>query len=205
MEEKTHHTHFFEQDNQPLQQLIAEGDEEAFAKLFNHYYRLLRPFVWKFTQSQDDTEEILQDTFIRVWLSRDKLPEIENLRGWIFTIASRQCLEAMRRRLNTQKKMAGFQQQEVTRSVETPADCIHLAEITHLVASAIDQMPPQRQRIYRMSREEELKPAEIAEALALSVSTVKNVLVIALKEIRDYLAAAGHNIPLIYVIELKLN
>jgi RNA polymerase sigma-70 factor (ECF subfamily) len=61
-------------------------------------------------------------------------------------------------------------------------------------------MPPQRQRIYRMSREQGLKPADIAEALSLSVNTVKNVLVTALKEIRNHLAAAGHVISLLYVL-----
>jgi RNA polymerase sigma-70 factor (ECF subfamily) len=183
---------------------IAEGDEQAFAGLFNQYYPLLRPFVWKFTKSEVETEEILQETFIRVWLSRDKIPAIENLHAWIFKIASRQCLTLLRENLSNRKKMTGLLQRESERFSETPADSAHVAELTRLVTLAVNQMPSQRQRIYRMSREEGLKPAAIAEALSLSVNTVKNVLVIALKEIRNHLADAGHVISLLYAFYLFL-
>jgi RNA polymerase sigma-70 factor (family 1) len=193
-------TRLFEQDKQAIQERIAEGDEEAFADLFDHYYTLLRPFVWKFTQSPAETEDILQETFIRVWLSRDKIPAIDNLHSWIFTIASRQCLTLMRGNLSNRKKMGALQQQESARIMETPADTAQVAEITRLVTEIVNRMPPQRQRIYRMSREEGLKPAAIAEALSLSVQTVKNALVTALREIRDQLTAAGHLISLLYLL-----
>ena len=194
-------TPLFAADKRAIQQRIVEGDEEAFAKLFHHYYTVLRPFVLKFTQSSSETEDILQETFIRIWLSRDKLPEIDNLQSWIFTIASRQCLMYLRKDLtNRRKKEASAWQQKANRVMETPADATEVAEITRIVAEAVNQMPPQRQRIYRMSREDGLKPAAIAEALDLSVHTVKNVLVTALKEIRDHLTDSGHWISLLYLL-----
>lgn len=179
---------------------IADGDEAAFASLFNRYYPLLRPFILKLTHSADKTEEMLQETFMRVWLSRDQLPEIENLQAWIFTIASRQCLQAIRTELNHRKKLAALQSRETGREANTPLESTQLAEISRLVSEAVNNMPPQRQRIYRMSREQGLKPAAIAEALSLSVATVKNALVAALKDIRHHLAAAGHTIGLLYLL-----
>src|SRR5258706_4910255 len=97
-------TRRFGPEEEELKRRIAEGDEGAFARLFHQYYNLLRPFVWKFTRRETDAEEILQETFIRVWLNRDKITGIENLRGWIFTIASRICLTHIRKTLNDQKK-----------------------------------------------------------------------------------------------------
>lgn len=180
---------------------IADGDEVAFASLFNRYYPLLRPFILKFTRSADKTEEMLQETFMRVWLNRDQLPGIENLRAWIFTIASRQCLQSIRTELNHRKKLARLQLQEGTRlEANTPLEQTQLAEISRLVSEAVNNMPPRRQRIYRMSREQGLKPAAIAEALSISVTTVKNALVNALKDIRDHLGAAGHAINLLYLL-----
>ncbi|WP_205509975.1 RNA polymerase sigma-70 factor [Longitalea arenae] len=180
---------------------IADGDEAAFASLFNRYYPLLRPFILKFTRSADKTEEMLQETFMRVWLNRDQLPEVENLRAWIFTIASRQCLQAIRTELNHRRKLARLQTREETRQeANTPFEFTQLAEISRLVSQAVNNMPPQRQRIYRMSREQGLKPAAIAEALSLSVTTVKNALVTALKDIRNHLGAAGHTISLVYFL-----
>lgn len=181
---------------------IADGDEVAFASLFNRYYPLLRPFILKFTHSADKTEEMLQETFMRVWLNRDQLPEIENLQAWIFTIASRQCLHAIRTELNHRKKLAALQIRETDREANTPLDATQLAEISRLVSQAVNNMPPQRQRIYRMSREQGLKPAAIAETLSLSVATVKNALVAALKDIRHHLGAAGHTISLVVVFKM---
>jgi|RhiMetdeSRZDD1v2_1073273.scaffolds.fasta_scaffold14227_3 RNA polymerase sigma-19 factor, ECF subfamily len=183
-----------------LYRRIADGDEAAFASLFNRYYPLLRPFIYKLTRSADKTEEMLQETFMRIWLSRDQLPVIGNVHAWIFTIASRQCLQAIRKDLNDRKKIAVLQQHEAAQVAHTPLDSAQLAEMTRLVAQAIGSMPPQRQLIYRMSREQGLKPAQIAEALSLSVATVKNVLVTALKEIRSHLAASGHVISLLYIL-----
>lgn len=192
------HALFSEEDD--VRQKIAEGDEAAFTELFNHYYTQLRPFVQRFAATETDAEEILQETFVRIWLSRDKLPGITNLRSWIFTIASRQCLTALRSNLNHRRKVTAFGRETVDRLEETPMDSASLSEMTYLVAEAVNRMPPQRQRIYRLSREAGLKPAAIAGELSLSVSTVKNVLVIALKEIRDYLSASGHVVSLLFIL-----
>jgi RNA polymerase sigma-70 factor (family 1) len=172
---------------------ISDGDEKAFAILFNHYYPLIRPFVWKFTQSARETEEILQEIFIKIWLHRYKITEIEHLRAWIFKIASRECLYTLRKNLHYRQKMAALQQiGSINTPDDTPAELTHAAEISRIVQRAVDQMPVQRKRIYQMSRDEGMKPGEIAEALSLSVSTVKNVLTTSLKYIKDRLAAAGH-------------
>ena len=136
---------------------------------------------------------------MRVWLNRDQLPGIENVQAWIFTIASRQCLQSIRTELNHRKKLARLQSRE-TGQEATPLEATQLAEISRLVSQAVNNMPPQRQRIYRMSREQGLKPAAIAEVLSLSVTTVKNALVTALKDIRNHLGAAGHAISLLYML-----
>jgi RNA polymerase sigma-70 factor (family 1) len=178
---------------------IAEGDETAFTELFGHYYSILLPFVSRFTHSEADAEEVLQETFVRVWLSREQLPEIDNLRSWIYTIASRQCLMVLRANLNNRKKISALHQQ-TSGATDQVQDSASLSEITRLVGEAVARMPGQRQRIYRLSREAGMKPQAIAAELSLSVSTVKNVLVLALKEIRSHLAESGHVVPLIYLL-----
>lgn len=180
---------------------IAEGDEAAFTILFNHYYPQLHPFVKRFAPSEPDAQEILQETFVRIWLSRDKLSDVQSLRAWIFTVAARRCLHALRTDLNNRKKIMGFGEQAAGQQAPLPTDIATLSEINRLVGIVVGRMPPQRQRIYRLSREGGMKPAEIAEKLSLSVNTVKNVLVVALKEIRESLAASGHIIGLLAVLQ----
>jgi RNA polymerase sigma-70 factor (family 1) len=170
---------------------ISEGDERAFAAFFDFYYSKSYAYAYNFSRSQTDAEEIVQESFLRVWLARDKLTGIDNVESWVFKIVSRECLSLLKRRVVrrnyilelTEDKELTYQEAGVS-----PADLIELEEMQGLVAQVIGKMPAQRKRIYKMSREEGKKPAEIAAQLALSVSTVKNTLSLALKEIRAALS-----------------
>lgn len=183
-------------DEETLLYLISDGDEQSFAELFHIYYPKLRPFVARFFKNEHQIDDVLQEAFIKVWLNRDKLPEIKNVGAWIRTIVSRICLNAIRDELTKNENIDTYSQMHT--SVETPADRAHASEMKRIVSEAVNHMPPARKQIFRLSREAGLKPAEIAEKLSLSVSTVKNVLVIALKEIRKQLADNGIIVSLFY-------
>ncbi len=83
---------------------VADGDEKAFYTFYDHYSEQLRPFLWKYTRSQTDIEDIIQETFIRIWINRDQLIEVENLQGWIFKIAARIYLNYVSKSLAEKKK-----------------------------------------------------------------------------------------------------
>lgn len=176
---------------------IAEGDEASFGELYRYYYPRLLPFICKNTGSDAQAEEIIQETFIRIWLNREKLPEIEHFAAWLFKVASREFLSALRKRLSYEEKIGALQAEATPVS---PLEQLHVREIRELVKAAVQQLPDQRRRIYQLSREEGLKVNEIAERLSLSPQTVKNVLTTSLKQIRDHLAASGHRYVLIYLL-----
>lgn len=188
--------HLHDKEKELLLQ-AAEGDEVAFSQLFRLYYPLLLNFIRRFDQSADNVDEAIQETFIRVWIARDQLPAIDDFRAWICTIASRETIALIRKNLLKQKTSQAFLMNQSSHDPATPAEITHTSEIRRLVEEAIARMPPARRRIYLMSREEGLKPAEIASRLNLSVNTVKNTLVTALHEIRKFLAAHGHTIGLL--------
>lgn len=176
-----------------LRQRISWGDEAAFYTLYNHYRPLLRHFALNLTKSDADAEDILQETFIRVWLFRDRIEEVENMRAWIFTVSARVCYEFLRRQLNYRKKIESFSHLPGTKPEQpTPYDAFKLGEVSALIKEVVEAMPAKRRQIFQMSRDENLKPSEIASHLSLSVGTVKNVLTMALKEIRERLKASGH-------------
>ncbi|MCO6497910.1 MAG: RNA polymerase sigma-70 factor [Chitinophagaceae bacterium] len=170
---------------------ISDGDEEAFAVFFRNHYPHLKRAVSRFFTNSMEVEDVLQETFIKVWLNRDRLPEIENITSWLHTIASRTCLNQIEKNL-TREKYRSAQKDSGLSSSEVPFERVTAREISRLVAEAVQKMPAARKKIYSMSREDGMKPAQIAEMLSLSVNTVRNVLVAALKEIREYLSANGH-------------
>lgn len=194
---------YFSYIDKELYSEIAEGDEKAFTVFFEYHYPRLKPFISRFFSDTDQAEDALQETFIRVWLNRDQLPAIKNVPAWLHTISSRICLNAMRKDLAQRNYAAQHPVQHITPPT-TPADVLSAAEIGRLVADAIDKMPDARRRIYLLSREEGMKPAQIADTLTISVSTVKNTLVTALKDIRNHLTANGHIISLILLLKKYL-
>lgn len=188
------------ENERALLMLVAEGDETAFSQVFHDYYPRLLHFLKRFDQNPDEVDEAVQETFIKVWLSRDQLPRIENFRAWIFTIASREAIALIRKNLLKERTSQTFSMNRSGLDLETPAELTHAGEVKRLVAEAIADMPPARRRIFLMSREEGLKPAEIASRLNLSVSTVKNSLVKALQDIRQFLQEQGHIfLPLFFI------
>ncbi len=179
-------------DEDVLLPLIADGDEAAFGVFFAHYYPVLFPLVRRFSLTEADVQEALQETFIQVWLHRDRLTEVASMQGWLLRIASRRCREVLRRNLLRERVVEHAVPTFEGDVAVTPAHHMQGGELRRLVQEALADMPEQRRKIYIMSREMGLKPAEIALQLSLSVSTVKNTLVTALKHMRARLEEAGY-------------
>ena len=169
---------------------ISEGDEAAFNTCYAEYGRSLLPFLVKMTGSRHSAEEIIQEVFLKVWLYRDRLAEVENPGGWLFRVAANTARNWLKKEMILEQKMQEHQQQREPADSTVPEQ-VDVKAIAEVVQRTIQSFPPQRKLIYRMSREEGLKPAEIAARLDISVSTVKNTLLSALKTIRENIDEAG--------------
>lgn len=182
---------------------VAEGDERAFGTLFDAFLPKLHPFIIKFIKSEQATQEIIQETFIRVWLSRDKLSEIDNPGGWLYKVASNECYSYLRKSILNNKffNPLTFEPEPVNSTHESFA----LKELNRLVGEAINKLPTQRKRIYQMSRVEGKSIPEIAAILNISPNTVKNTLVATLKFIREYLVKYGVVFILLLLAEKSKN
>ena len=185
-------------DEKQLFHLVATGDEKAFETLFNLFLSRLHPFIIKLTRSELAAQEIIQETFIRVWLNRDKLDTIENPGGWLFRVASNECYIYLRKSVLHNK----FSQPITTEPIplNTTHDWLDVKELNRLIGEAVDQLPPQRKKIYQLSRDQGKTIPEIADHLQLSPNTVKNALVVSLKSIRDYLAGSGITLSLLFLL-----
>lgn len=183
---------------------IAEGDERAFYALYDKYADLLMPFLRYYTQSDTDLEEIIQETFIKVWLNRDKLPAVRNLRNWIFTIAARIYLNQVAKDQAVREKMKRHSAAQVSADMLTPYNMLHSKHIKDIIHQAVVELPARRAQIFRMNREMGMKPAQIAEELKIPLSTVKNQLSLALKEIRDRLMASGYGPAVVLMVIVRI-
>jgi RNA polymerase sigma-70 factor (family 1) len=182
---------------------VADGDERAFETLFDEFLPKLYPFIIKFIKSEQAAREIIQETFIRVWISRDKLSEIDNPGGWLYKVASNECYSYLRKSILNNKfsNPLTFEPEPVNSTHESFA----LKELNRLIGEAINKLPAQRKKIYHMSRVEGKSIPEIAAILNISPNTVKNTLVATLKFIREYLAKYGIVFMLLLFAEKNKN
>lgn len=182
---------------------IAEGDEKAFRKVFHELNARLYPFILKWTRSAAVTEDIIQEVFLRLWINREEVAKMEKPVSWIFRVASNLSLSWLRAEIAEIKRLEKIKE-AARKTEEQSVEMMSFKETEYLINKAVSLLPPRRQLIYRLSREQGLDHKEIAEKLQLSPNTIKNQLVSALKFIKEYLQRMGDMaIPVLFFLFLN--
>lgn len=178
---------------------IAAGDEEAFATLFHRYTARLFPFLISIVKSEADAREILQETFLKCWLSRDKLNGVDNPGAWLNTVATHSAYNYLRSRARYEKHL-----DNLAPMAEDTEEIVHTLDVRYAqkaIARAVAQLPARRRQIFELSRNEGLSRKQIAERLQLSENTVRNQLMESLHFIQDYLRKNSDlSIPFVLLI-----
>ena len=184
-------------DELELFRKIAGGDELAFEQVFHRYTPKLLSFIKKITRNDSLSAELIQETFMRLWMKREQLKDIENPSAWIYRIASNLSLNYLQKQSNRKQllyKMAPVE------NAASPEDLIDVKELNQIIKEAIDQLPERRQEVYRLSREAGLSHQQIADKLNISVNTVKNQIVTSLKFIQQSInKQKGRTICLLFI------
>lgn len=181
---------------------IADGDERAFADLFNTYTGPLAALVKRIVHTDDGKTEVLQEIFIKIWLNRDKLPAVQHLNAWLKKVAINESLLYLRKKARYNTSITAI---PLPGNIENPVlNHLSLKEIQQAVWQAVMSMPPQRRIIYQMSRIDGCSSQEIAAQLGLSQGYVRNALSAALQAIREHLPPSLY-IPVFIILNLFLN
>ena len=166
---------------------IAQGDRQAFSTLFQAYSNPLYWHAFKLLHSEFWAEELVQDTFVQLWLKRSSLPDIGNPSAYLFRMVANKALDRIRR------QALEIKMQYVTAHVlhnvtgEAIIEEDGWGPIRELLHTAVERLPDQRRRIYRLKYQEGFSYEEIAEKLSISRHTVRNHMVKALEDIRSFL------------------
>lgn len=169
---------------------LKKGDITAFEMLFRTYYQPLCNYAYTFVQDRDEAEEIVQSAFLSVWEKRESLEIRTAVKPYLYAMVRNACLNVIKHEKIKQLHVEG-ELAMAERSIESVSRTVMASELEGRIGNAMEKLPGQCRLIFKLSRFEELKYAEIAAQLNISVKTVENQMGKALKimreELRDYL------------------
>jgi len=163
---------------------VAEGDEKAFRFLFNQYHHRLGLHIFRLTKSYELAEEIVQDVFLKIWMNRSALADVENFQAYLYVMSKNHALNCLKKIAHEKMTTTELELADHHFQNEEPGE---ENERYLLIDEAIDHLPPQQQKVYLLSRHGRLKQSQIATELNLSRETVKKYLKISSESISGYI------------------
>lgn len=164
---------------------LAAGDERAFRAVFDRFHRKVYQFAFNFLKNKERSEEIVQDTFLRFWLYREKIDSDQPIAPFLFTIARRTLTDAWRKAATSER----FREELrlfVDVSTNDTEEKVLMNELERITQDALRKLSDQQQEVFTLSRYKGLSYDQIAERMHISKNTVKYHLVNALKIIRSH-------------------
>jgi RNA polymerase sigma-70 factor (ECF subfamily) len=165
---------------------VKEGDEAAFESLFRKYYARLCRFAFKYVEDMSEAEELVQDTFVKIWEKRESIEINTSFKSYLYQAVTNKGLNAIR---NDQRKQRNLKIVSSNRNEPPKAiDNLVTNEISDKLFLALNSLPPKCRKIFQLSRLEGLNHKEIAQQLDIKIKTVENQIGIALKHLKKQLS-----------------
>jgi RNA polymerase sigma-70 factor (ECF subfamily) len=178
---------------QDLLVYIGNGDIAAYEELYYAFYPRLYSFALSLIQSKQQAEEIVSDVFIKVWQSRKRLPEVDNINVYLYTSVRNRTKDYLNkdRRYNV-VRFSKDDWEEILIELKNPSDYCISTDLMKKINAAINQLPPQCKVIFKLIKEDGLSYKQVAEIMELSPLTVRNQLAIAVRKMAEILPEYIH-------------
>jgi RNA polymerase sigma factor (sigma-70 family) len=163
---------------------IAEGNEEALAGLIRLYWKNVYAHALSWIKSAEEAEELTQDIFLKVWIARGQISQVDNFENWLFIITRNALASAVRKKIN---RPTFLQEQEREENSLRPDHLLESRQHYLVLLTGISLLPERRQQVFRMSRLEGRTHEEIAQQLGMQKDTVAQYIVKAVAFLKSYL------------------
>lgn len=173
---------------------LKEGNQEVFRSVYEKFFGSLLVYAKEYVIDSNIAHEMVQDTFVKLWEKKETLDDNTFLQSFLYRITRNNCLNYLKH-IKVEEKYNTFTRAKKielalnnTALNNNSAEKILSEELEEHINNAIENLPPKCKEIFKLSRFEEKKYREIAEELNLSVKTVENQILKALKVLREKLS-----------------
>jgi RNA polymerase sigma-70 factor (family 1) len=165
-----------------LLKLLRQQELGAFEEIYLRYWKKLYSAAFKRVQSREVSEELVQDIFTSLWINRETA-QVEMLSAYLYSAVKYKVINYLEKEMShrqyAEKKLAAAI--SVDNSTE---EAVLLNELNKALEIEIQKLPPKRQQIFKMSRQEHLSIKQVASHLGISEKTAENQLGKALKVLK---------------------
>lgn len=177
--------------NEPdLLRQLRQGNVDAYLQLYDKYNTLVYGWVLRFVKVPAYTEDIVQDVFLKIWEIRSQLNPEQSFPAYLYKISRNKTFTFLKKNASDEKTRLQIMQR-LSEMVESPYHQALWNQYQQILDMAVKQLPYQRQRVFKLCRQEGKSYEEAAAELGISRNTVKEHMVAALKDIKTYFYRHG--------------
>lgn len=175
-----------QQSDHALIETFQQGDEFAFVALYNRYKGPVYAFCAKMLTDRVQAQDVMQETFIRVYENRQRLLKTSSFKSWLFTIARNQCLNTIKKN-SRQISMTTESEEAQYVSSRTPFNRLLKAEQIEIVNRFLQELSPEYREVLVLREYQNLSYEEIAAVTRNTISSVKSRLFKARRKLGEFL------------------
>lgn len=163
----------------------ASGDEIAFRDLYDKWQPPLSAFIFKISRSKELTAEIIQDVFLKIWMNREFLADVDNFKSYLYVVCRNHAINTFRKAMRELRYHQTLEKSDIREVADETEenDFFNLSVIDH----AINQLPPRQKEVYLLHRHERLTYQQIALKLNIGRESVKTHIDLAVRSITKHL------------------
>ena len=181
-------------DDAHLMAQVQRGELEAFEQLVRRYGGALYAFFVRLGSSPADAEDLMQDTFLRVFKARATFDSQRPLSPWLYGIATHVWVDEQRQRRGARATAAGgapVVEEPAATAMDDVAAQAERRDMTRHIEEAMHQLPEDHRLVLILRHFHGLSYEGISQALGISMGTVKSRIHYALAELREELRRWG--------------
>jgi RNA polymerase sigma-70 factor (ECF subfamily) len=155
-----------------LFEISHNNDEEAFKALFERYAGRIFNLIFRMIQHYEDSNDLLQETFLRVYKHRHKCYEMKNFKGWLYTVALNLSRDYLRMSKRRREKVLDERRENIDE--RDPSKLSESSELRRKVLKAMKKLNVKYRAVFTLRDIQGMSYQEIAKALNIEEGTVKS-------------------------------
>ncbi|TZF86302.1 RNA polymerase sigma-70 factor (plasmid) [Pedobacter sp. BS3] len=177
---------------------LQDGDQAAFAEIYDRYFGVLYVHAFKRLKDEDEAKDLVQELFAGLWSKRTELFLKTNLSNYLYTSVRNRVINTIAHKDVASRYIAELPHQIATENCITDYR-LRERQLAAIIEQEIQALPPRMREVFQLSRKANLTYKEIAEELGLSEQSVRSHVKNALKILRTRLGVVIYLMWLIYM------